>query len=43
MLPQFTSGKLKPVVDVVMPMSEVRAAHQRMDANTNFGKIIMAW
>jgi NADPH:quinone reductase len=42
-LPQFSSGKLKPVLDVVMPMSEVRAAHQRMDANTNFGKIVLAW
>ncbi|HKU44042.1 MAG TPA: NAD(P)H-quinone oxidoreductase [Polyangiales bacterium] len=43
MLPQFGAGKLKPVLDTVMPMSEVRAAHQRMDANTNFGKIVLAW
>jgi NADPH2:quinone reductase len=43
MLPQFARGKLQPVLDVVLPMSEVRAAHQRMDANTNFGKIILAW
>jgi putative PIG3 family NAD(P)H quinone oxidoreductase len=43
MLPQFAGGKLKPVLDVVMPMTEVRAAHQRMDANTNFGKIVLAW
>lgn len=43
MLGQFASGRLKPVIDVVMPMAEVRAAHQRMEANTSFGKIILSW
>ena len=39
----FAGGKLKPIVDVVMPMSDVRAAHERMEQNTNFGKIVLAW
>jgi NADPH2:quinone reductase len=43
MLGKFASGALKPVVDVVLPMTEVRAAHARMEANTSFGKIILRW
>lgn len=43
MLGKFASGALKPVVDVVLPMTEIRAAHQRMEANSNFGKIILRW
>jgi NADPH2:quinone reductase len=43
MLGKFASGALKPVVDVVLPMSEIRAAHLRMEANTSFGKIILRW
>jgi NADPH2:quinone reductase len=42
-LPLFASGKLKPVIDVVMPMSEVRLAHQRMERNETFGKIVLRW
>jgi NADPH:quinone reductase-like Zn-dependent oxidoreductase len=42
-LPLFASGRLKPVIDVVMPMSEVRAAHQRMESNETFGKIVLRW
>ena len=42
-LPLFASGKLKPVIDVVMPMTEIRAAHQRMESNETFGKIVLRW
>jgi NADPH2:quinone reductase len=42
-LPLFAAGRLKPVIDVVMPMSEVRAAHQRMESNETFGKIVLRW
>ena len=42
-LGQFATGKLKPIVDVVMPMSEIRAAHQRMERNESFGKVILRW
>jgi putative PIG3 family NAD(P)H quinone oxidoreductase len=42
-LPLFEAGKLKPIVDSVLPMSEVRAAHQRMEKNDTFGKIVLRW
>lgn len=38
---KFTSGALKPVLDQVMPWSEVKAAHERIEANLNVGKIIL--
>lgn len=42
-LPLFAAGKLKPIVDAVLPMSEVRKAHQRMEQNDTFGKIVLKW
>lgn len=42
-LPLFAQGKLKPIVDTVMPMSEVRAAHARMESNDSFGKVVLRW
>jgi len=42
-LPLFAQGKLKPIVDCVLPMSEVRTAHQRMEQNDTFGKIVLRW
>jgi NADPH:quinone reductase-like Zn-dependent oxidoreductase len=42
-LPLFASGKLKPVPEVVLPMSEIREAHRLMESNTTFGKIVLTW
>ena len=42
-LPLFAAGKLKPIVDSVLPMSEVREAHKRMEQNESFGKIVLRW
>lgn len=42
-LAQFSAGRLQPVVDVVMPMTEIRAAHQRLESNVSFGKIVLSW
>jgi NADPH:quinone reductase len=42
-LPLFASGALAPVVDSVLPMSEVQEAHRRMEKNDTFGKIVLAW
>ena len=39
----FAAGRLRPVVDTVLPMAEVRAAHARMEANETFGKIVLRW
>jgi putative PIG3 family NAD(P)H quinone oxidoreductase len=35
------SGRLRPMIDRVYPMSEVRAAHERMERNENLGKIVL--
>ncbi len=40
-LPLFGSGKLHAVIDKVFAFAEVQAAHQYMEANLNFGKIIL--
>jgi putative PIG3 family NAD(P)H quinone oxidoreductase len=42
-LPLFARGKLKPIMDCVLPMSEVRLAHKRMEQNETFGKIVLRW
>jgi len=33
--------QLKPVIDRVYPLSEVRAAHQRLENKEQFGKVIV--
>ena len=35
------SGRAKPVVDEVFPLSEARAAHERMEAGEQLGKIVL--
>jgi NADPH:quinone reductase-like Zn-dependent oxidoreductase len=42
-LPLFARGALRPVVDVVLPMTEVRTAHERMERNDTVGKIVLRW
>ncbi len=34
-------GQLKPVVDRVFPLSEVRAAHERLERKEQFGKVVV--
>jgi len=41
-LPPLIEGKIKPVIDSVYPLEEVVAAHEAMEANRNFGKIILS-
>ena len=40
-LPLFASGELTPVVDTVLPMSELVRAHTMVDERTHFGKVIL--
>lgn len=40
-LQPLVQGKLKPVIDSVFPMDRAPDAHRAMDANQNFGKIIL--
>lgn len=43
MLGRFGTGELKPIIDGVLPMTDIQAAHQRMDANETFGKLVLTW
>jgi NADPH2:quinone reductase len=36
------SGRATPVVDEVFPLAEARAAHERMEAGAQLGKIVLA-
>jgi NADPH:quinone reductase-like Zn-dependent oxidoreductase len=36
-----TSGRAMPVVDAVFPLSEIRAAHERLEAGEQLGKIVL--
>lgn len=39
--PLFERGVVRPVVDCVYPMDEVRAAHLRLESNETFGKVVL--
>ena len=41
-VPLFARGRVKPVVDRVMPLAEAGRAHARMASNEGFGKIVLA-
>jgi putative PIG3 family NAD(P)H quinone oxidoreductase len=43
MLSHFATGDLKPIIDEVLPMTHIQAAHTRMDANETFGKLVLSW
>lgn len=43
LIPMFERGLLRPVVDRVLPMHELAAAHARMEADENVGKIVLRW
>ena len=43
MLPLFESGRLRPVVDRVFPFEEIGAAHELMESNATFGKVVLRW
>lgn len=42
-IPLFDAGRLQPVVDRVFPFKEIRAAHELMESNETFGKIVLRW
>lgn len=37
----FEEGKLRPVIDRVMPLREIRAAHEILEEGKQFGKIVL--
>jgi NADPH:quinone reductase len=42
-LPDLASGRLRPVVEAVLPMADVRSALARMASNTAVGKLVLSW
>lgn len=42
-LPLFASGRIRPVVDRVVPFAEVQEAHRLMERNQTFGKVVLSW
>ncbi|HEX7051281.1 MAG TPA: NAD(P)H-quinone oxidoreductase [Longimicrobiales bacterium] len=42
-LPLLEAGRVRPVLDRVYPMDAAADAHRRMEANENFGKIVLRW
>jgi len=42
MMPFFAQGKLRPVIDCVFSLEDAADAHEYMEHNRNFGKILLA-
>ena len=40
-LPELKRGTLRPVIDTVFPLAQAQQAHAYMEANLNFGKILL--
>lgn len=43
LVPLFETRRLEPVLDRVFRFEEIRAAHELMESNQTFGKIILRW
>jgi putative PIG3 family NAD(P)H quinone oxidoreductase len=41
--PAGANVMLRPVVDTVLPMAELARAHQLMEGNATFGKVVLTW
>jgi NADPH:quinone reductase-like Zn-dependent oxidoreductase len=41
LLDLFAAGRLRPVVDRVLPLEEVAAAHQLLESRATFGKLVL--
>jgi NADPH:quinone reductase len=42
-LPLVSRGTIRPVIDRVYPVDQVRDAHERLESNANFGKIVLTF
>ncbi len=40
-IPLFESGVLRPIVDQVFKLTDIRAAHERLASNATFGKVVV--
>ncbi len=42
-VPLLTHGRVRPVIHEVMPMEEVGRAHELLESNQTFGKVVLNW
>ncbi len=42
-LPLLADGRVKPIVDAVLPMTEIAEAHRRMESDATVGKLVLSW
>jgi putative PIG3 family NAD(P)H quinone oxidoreductase len=42
-LPLLAHGKVKPIVDAVLPFDRAREAHERLEKNDSFGKLVLTF
>jgi NADPH:quinone reductase-like Zn-dependent oxidoreductase len=42
-LPLLKSGRVKPIIDKIFPISEVEDAHQYLKQGEHFGKVVLTW
>jgi NADPH:quinone reductase-like Zn-dependent oxidoreductase len=40
-LPLLREGLVRPVIDKIYNMEEVRAAHEHLESNASFGKVVL--
>ena len=40
-VPLLAAGRLRPNLDSVFPLADVRSAHQRLESNQTFGKVVL--
>ena len=41
--PPLAAGTIRPIIHATVPFEDVRRAHEMMEADENFGKIILAF
>jgi putative PIG3 family NAD(P)H quinone oxidoreductase len=42
-IPLFESRRLRPIVDRVLSFGDIRAAHQLLESDATFGKVVLRW
>lgn len=42
-IPLLQSGAVRPIIDQILPITEAARAHQLVQANRTFGKVVLVW